>query len=163
MYKPSLDGSSPNAWSSSTGNLDVHYSSGPANRMFFFLSQGASSTSSSNYYSSYAPNGFTGIGPEKAIKIWYRALDVYMTSSTNYAGARTACINAAKDLYGAGGAEEAAVWNAFAAINVGSAWSGGTPDPTDTTAPTVSVSASGTSGTITFNASANDAKGVTKV
>lgn len=159
MYKPSLDGSSPDAWSTSLKNLDVHYSSGPANRMFFFLSQGASGTSSSSYYSSYTPSGFTGIGPAKAGKIWYRALATYMTSSTNYAGARTACINAAKDLYGAGGAEEAAVWNAFAAINVGSAWSGGT----DTTAPTVSVSASGTSGTITFNASASDAVGVTKV
>jgi len=169
MYKPSIDGSSPNAWSSTLKNLDVHYSSGPGNRMFFFLSQGASGSSSSDYYSSYTPSGFTGIGPAKAGKIWYRALDVYMTSSTNYAGARTACINAAKDLYGAGGAEEAAVWNAFAAINVGSAWSGGTTDPTDptdptdTTATTVSVSASGTSGTITFNASASDAKGVTKV
>jgi len=128
MYKPSLDGSSPNAWSSSTGGLDVHYSSGPANRMFFFLSQGASATSSSNYYSSYTPSGFTGIGPEKAIKIWYRALVTYMTSTTNYAGARTACISAVKDLYGAGGVEEQAVWNAFAAINVGSAWSG-TPTP----------------------------------
>lgn len=120
MYKPSLDGSSPNAWSSSTGSLDVHYSSGPANRMFFFLSQGASSTSSSNYYSSYAPNGFTGIGPEKAIKIWWRALSTYMTSTTNYAGARTACLNAATDLYGASSAEYAAVQNAFGAINVGS-------------------------------------------
>jgi len=139
MYKPSLDGSSPNAWSSSTGGLDVHYSSGPANRMFFFLSQGASATSSSNYYSSYTPSGFTGIGPEKAIKIWYRALVTYMTSSTNYAGARTACISAVKDLYGAGGVEEQAVWNAFAAINVGSAWSG---------TQTVAVSISPTTATV---------------
>ncbi len=120
MYKPSLDGSSPNAWSSSVGNLNVHYSSGPANRMFFFLSQGASSTSSSNYYSSYAPSGFTGIGPEKAIRIWYRALSTYMTSTTKYAGARTACLSAATDLYGASSAEYAAVQNAFGAINVGS-------------------------------------------
>jgi len=120
MYKPSLDGSSKDAWSSTLGNLDVHYSSGPANRMFFFLSQGASSSSTSNYYSSYAASGFTGIGPEKAIKIWYRALTTYMTSSTNYASARTACLSAASDLYGTTGAEYAAVQNAFGAINVGS-------------------------------------------
>jgi Zn-dependent metalloprotease len=149
MYKPSLDGSSPNAWSSTVGNLDVHYSSGPANRMFFFLSQGASATSSSNYYSSYTPNGFTGIGPEKAIKIWYRALTTYFTSSTNYASARTGAISAAKDLYGAGGAEEQAVWNAFAAINVGSAWTQVTETtPTISTQP-ASVSV-GTGATATF-------------
>jgi Zn-dependent metalloprotease len=161
MYKPSKDGSSKDAWSSTLGSLDVHYSSGPANRMFFFLSQGASATSTSDYYSSYTSAGFTGIGPEKATKIWYRALSVYMTASTNYAAARTACISAVKDLYGAGGAEEQAVWNAFAAINVGSKWSGGTT--TDTTAPTASATESGTSGTITFSATATDNVGVTKV
>ncbi|MBS1785219.1 MAG: M4 family metallopeptidase [Acidobacteria bacterium] len=162
MYKPSLDGGSKDAWSSTLGNLDVHYSSGPNNRMFFFLSQGASSTSSSNYYSSYTPSGFTGIGPAKAAQIWYRALTVYLTASSKYTNARTAVINAAKDLYGAGGAEEAAAWNAYAAINVGSAWSGGGGGG-DTTAPTVSASESGTSGTITFSASASDNVGVTKV
>ena len=44
----------------------------------------------------------TGIGAAAAAKIWFRALDVYMTSSTNYAGARTATLNAARDLYGNG-------------------------------------------------------------
>ena len=161
MYKPSLDGGSKDAWSSTLGSLDVHYSSGPNNRMFFFLSQGASATSTSNYYSSYTPAGFTGIGPAKSAQIWYRALTVYLTSSSNYASARTACISAVKDLYGAGGAEEAAVWNAYAAINVGAKWSGGTS--TDTTAPTVSATESGTSGTITFSATASDNVGVTKV
>jgi Zn-dependent metalloprotease len=142
MYKPSKDGRSPDAWSSTVGSLDVHFSSGPNNRMFFFLSQGANGTSSSDYYSSYTPSGFTGIGPAKAAQIWYRALTVYLTSTSNYAAARTACINAAKDLYGAGGAEEAAVWNAYAAINVGSAWSG--------TANTVMASITTPSGNVTI-------------
>ncbi|MBK8727707.1 MAG: M4 family metallopeptidase [Holophagaceae bacterium] len=70
----------------------------------------------------------SGIGMDKAAKIWYRALSTYLTSSSNYSAARTAAISSAKDLYGAGGAEEQAVWNAFAAINVGSPW-GGTPPP----------------------------------
>ncbi|MFN8010731.1 MAG: M4 family metallopeptidase [Holophagaceae bacterium] len=155
MFKPSKDGASPDAWSSSIGTKDVHYSSGPNNRMFFFLSQGASATSSSDYYSSYTPSGFTGIGLEKAVRIWYRALANYLTSSSNYAAARAACISAAKDLYGAGGAEEAAVWNAYAAINVGSAWTGGATAPSITSQPssvtvtapataTFSVTASGT-------------------
>jgi Zn-dependent metalloprotease len=51
-------------------------------------------------------------------KIWYRALTVYMTSSTNYAGARTATLNAAKDLYGAGSTEYNAVAAAWSAVSV---------------------------------------------
>ena len=43
-----------------------------------------------------------------------------MTTTTNYTGARTACLSAATDLYGASSAEYAAVQNAFGAINVGS-------------------------------------------
>ncbi|MBP1772755.1 MAG: hypothetical protein H6P99_1918 [Holophagaceae bacterium] len=119
MYKPSLDGSSPNAWSSSLKRLDVHYSSGPMNRCFYFLSQGASNVSTSNFYSSYLPGGMTGIGNDKAAHIVYKALTAYMTSSTNYAGAKTACLNAAVALgYPAGSAEYTAVVNAFKAINV---------------------------------------------
>jgi len=158
MYKPSLDGSSPDAWSSTIGSLDVHYSSGPMNRCFYFLSQGA--TTSGNTSTTYLPSGMTGIGNDAAARIWFRALSVYMTSSTNYAGARTAAISAAKDLYGAGSAQEQAVWNAFHGINVGAAWTSGS---SDTTAPTVSATESGTSGTITFSATASDNVGVTKV
>ena len=59
-----------------------------------------------------------GIGREAAGKIWYRALTVYMTASTNYAAARTATLNAATDLYGAGSAQYNAVDAAWAAVNV---------------------------------------------
>lgn len=117
MYKPSLDGASRDAWSSSLGSLDVHYSSGPMNRCFYFLSQGASSSSTSKYYSSYLPGGMTGIGNTAAAKIVYRALTVYMTSTTNYSGAKTACLNAATDLYGSTSTQRTAVTNAFKAIN----------------------------------------------
>ncbi|HEY3272021.1 MAG TPA: M4 family metallopeptidase [Geothrix sp.] len=157
MYKPSLDGSSPDAWSSTIGSLDVHYSSGPMNRCFYFLSQGATTTG--NTSTTYLPNGMTGIGNDKAAAIWYRALTVYLTSSSNYASARAAAISAAKDLYTAGSPEEQAVWNAFHGINVGAAWT----SSTDTIPPTVSASESGTSGTITFSATASDNVGVTKV
>ena len=134
MYKPSKDGSSKDAWSSTLGNLDVHYSSGPMNRAFYFLSQGASSTSSSDFYSSYLPAGMTGVGNDHAARIGFRALTVYETSSTNYAGARDAYLKAATDLYGATSADYAAVQNAFAAINVGSAAGGGTGGGTGGTA-----------------------------
>ena len=115
MYKPSLDGASPDAWSKTLRNLDVHYSSGPMNRCFYFLSQG---TGTGNYASSYLPGGMTGIGNDKAAKIVYTALRDYMTSSTNYAGAKTACLSAATALgYASGSTEYTAVVNAFKAIN----------------------------------------------
>jgi hypothetical protein len=119
MDRPSRDGASRDAWSSTLGSLDVHFSSGPMNRAFYFLSQGAGTTAGANNYSSYLPCGMTGIGNDHAARIAYRALAQYMTSNTNYAGARTAFLNAATALYGASSADYAAVVNAFAAINVG--------------------------------------------
>ncbi len=143
MNKPSLDGTSPDAWSSTIGNLDVHYSSGPGNREFFFLSQGA--TTSGNNSTTLLPTGMTGVGNDHATRIHYRAMTTYYTSGTNYAAARTAHINAAKDLYGAGSAEEAAVWNSFHGINVGAAWTGTATAPAITTQPAnVTVSAPAT-------------------
>ena len=41
-----------------------------------------------------------------------------MTSNTNYSGARTATLNAAKDLYGTGSAQYAAVGTAWSAVSV---------------------------------------------
>lgn len=119
MYKPSKDGSSPDFWSSTLGNIDVHYSSGPANRMFYFLSQG--STASGDTYSSklnpaYGP--MTGIGIHKAATIWFKALTTKMTSGTKYATAYTACKSVAEQLYGVGSPEAVAVTRAFAAIAV---------------------------------------------
>ncbi len=158
MYKPSLDGASPDAWSSSVGGLDVHYSSGPMNRCFYFLSAGATTTG--NTSTTLLPAGMTGIGNDNAAAIWFRALTTYLTSSSNYAAARTASISAAKDLFGAGSAQEQAVWNAFHGINVGAAW---TTAGGDTTAPTATASEAGTTGTITLSATASDNVGVTKV
>lgn len=131
MYKPSKDGSSKDAWYSGLGSIDVHYSSGPSNRMFYFLSQGASSTAGSDFYSSYRTCGMTGIGNDDAARIAYRALSAYMTSNTNYAGARTAYLNAAGALYGTSSTQYAAVQNAFNAINVGAGATdcGGSPPP----------------------------------
>ena len=129
MYKPSLDGQSPDAWYDGIENLDVHNSSGPMNRCFYFLSQGASPKAGSDTHSDHLPAGMKGLGNDKAARIWFRAMVSYMTSMTDYAQARQACLRAVKDLYGAGGAEEQAVWNAFHGINVGEAWpTGGAAD-----------------------------------
>ncbi|MFJ9347282.1 M4 family metallopeptidase [Streptomyces sp. NPDC101237] len=121
MDKPSKDGSSADYWSSSVGNLDVHYSSGVANHFAYLLAEGSGpKTVNGVSYDSPTYNGstVTGIGHDKLGAIWYRALTVYMTSSTNYAGARTATLNAAKDLYGAGSTEYNAVAAAWSAVNV---------------------------------------------
>ncbi|MFD9746657.1 M4 family metallopeptidase [[Kitasatospora] papulosa] len=123
MDKPSKDGNSVDSWYSGLGNLDVHYSSGPANHMFYLLSEGSGSKTINGvtYNSPTADSvAVTGIGRDAALKIWYKALTTYMTSSTNYAGARTAALNAASALYGTNSAQYAAVGNAFAGINVGS-------------------------------------------
>ncbi|MEU0059716.1 M4 family metallopeptidase, partial [Streptomyces sp. NPDC006334] len=121
MDKPSKDGSSADYWSSSVGGLDVHYSSGVANHFAYLLAEGSGAkTVNGVSYNSPTSNGstVTGIGRDKLGKIWYRALTVYMTSSTNYAGARTATLNAARDLYGAGSTEYKAVAAAWSAVNV---------------------------------------------
>ncbi len=122
MDNPIADGSSPNCYSSNTKNLDVHYSSGVGNHFFYLLAEGSGAkTIGGVAHSSPTCNGstVTGIGRDAAAKIWYRALTVYMTSSTNYAGARTATLNAARDLYGAGSVQQNTVAAAWSAVSVG--------------------------------------------
>ncbi|MGW7279368.1 M4 family metallopeptidase [Streptomyces sp. NPDC054844] len=122
MDRPSRDGSSADCWSTSAGDLDVHYSSGIANHFAYLLAEGSGTkTVGGVNYDSPTCDGSTvaGIGRDKLGDIWYRALTVYMTSSTDYAGARTATLSAAEDLYGADSAEYAAVGAAWSAVNVG--------------------------------------------
>ncbi|MGW3101601.1 M4 family metallopeptidase [Streptomyces sp. NPDC001100] len=121
MDQPSKDGGSANYWSSSVGNLDVHYSSGVANHFFYLLSEGSGSkTINGVTYNSPTYNGATlaGIGRAKALQIWYKALTTYFTSTTNYKSARTGTLSAAAALYGTGSAEYAAVAATWTAVNV---------------------------------------------
>ncbi|MEU7135473.1 M4 family metallopeptidase [Streptomyces sp. NPDC046261] len=121
MDKPSKDGSSRDYWSSSLGNVDVHYSSGPANHFYYLLSEGSGSKviGGVTYNSpTYNNSKVAGIGRDKATKIWYKALTTYFTSTTNYKAARTGTLKATADLYGATSAEYKAVNAAWAAINV---------------------------------------------
>ncbi|MGW3044235.1 M4 family metallopeptidase, partial [Kitasatospora sp. NPDC001159] len=123
MDKPSKDGQSADSWYSGVGNLDVHYSSGVANHFFYLLAEGSGAKVINGVsYNSPTVNNITvtGIGRDKAEQVWYKALTAYMTSTTDYAAARTATLNAATDLYGANSAEYNAVATAWAAVNVGS-------------------------------------------
>ncbi|MEI7034767.1 M4 family metallopeptidase [Streptomyces pratensis] len=132
MDKPSRDGSSKDYWYSGIGNVDVHYSSGPANHWFYLLSEGSGAkTVNGVAYDSPTSDGLpvTGIGREKAMQIWFKALTTKFTSTTNYAAARTGTLAVAGELYGATSPEYAAVAHAWAGVNVGSRPGGGDPDP----------------------------------
>ncbi|MGA5039621.1 M4 family metallopeptidase [Streptomyces capoamus] len=167
MDKPSKDGGSADSWYSGVGNLDVHYSSGPANHMFYLLSEGSGTKVINGVtYNSPTSDGVavTGIGRDAALKIWYKALTSYMTSSTNYAGARTAALNAAAALYGTNSTQYAGVGNAFAGINVGghinppssgvTVTNPGSQSATVGTAVSLQIQASSTnSGALTYSAS----------
>jgi Zn-dependent metalloprotease len=122
MYKPSKDGASPDAWSTTIKRLDVHLNSGPNNRMFYFLSQGSNAAKGSDFFSKYltrTPAAMSGIGTDKAFRIWFKAATTKFTSTTNYADARAKVLAAAQELYGIGSKEAIAVQRAYAAINVG--------------------------------------------
>ncbi|MDX2540315.1 M4 family metallopeptidase [Streptomyces sp. WI04-05B] len=166
MDKPSKDGGSADSWYSGVGNLDVHYSSGPANHMFYLLSEGSGSkTINGVTYNSSTSDGVAvaGIGRAAALQIWYKALTTYMTSSTTYAQARTAALNAAASLYGSSSTQYAGVGNAFAGINVGShitvpttgvsVTNPGSQSSTVGTAVSLAITASSTnSGSLTYSA-----------
>lgn len=125
------DMSNPNAYSQPdtykgtfwvTGGADnggVHTNSGVGNYMFYLLVTGGSGTNDNG-------NAFTvqGIGLSEADQILYRTETVYLTANSQYADWRTACINAATDLYGATSNEVNQVENAWYAVGIGAAGGG---------------------------------------
>lgn len=65
------------------------------------------------------------IGMEKAARIAYRALTVYLGPSSGFAQSRSATIQSAIDLYGSCSTEEAAVTRAWYAVGVGAEYAAG--------------------------------------
>ncbi|MGA3523610.1 M4 family metallopeptidase [Melissospora conviva] len=156
MYNPSLDGSSHSCWSTTTKNVNVHYSSGPANHFFFNLAEGTGATPYGTSPICGSAPAVTPIGRDKAAKIWFRALDVYFTSNTSYVNtsnpantSRAYTLRAATDLYGACSTEYKAVQAAWTAVNVAG------NDATCSTGNDFSVAASPTSGSVTAGGSAS--------
>ena len=95
----------------------VHTNSGVLNHWFYLSVAGGSGTNDvGNAYN------VAGIGMSKSAAISYRAINVYLTANSTYADARIAMIQSATDLYGAGGAEEQGVTNAWHAVGVGAAY-----------------------------------------
>ena len=98
-------------------NGGVHTNSGVLNFWYYLLSQGGSGTNDKgNTYS------VTGISIDSAAKVAFRALTVYLTSSSNFADMRFYGIQAAIDLFGPCSPQVAATTNAFYAIGLGSAY-----------------------------------------
>ena len=98
----------------------VHTNSGVLNYWFYLSVVGGNGTNDIGNAFSVA-----GIGMTKSAAIAYRTLNNYLSANSTFANARTGAIQAAIDLYGAGGAEEQAVTNAWHAVGVGAAYGGG--------------------------------------
>ena len=113
----------------------VHTNSGVLNYWFYLLVNGGSGTN--DIGSTYT---VSGLGIDKSGDIAYRMESLYLTSTSDFAAARDAAIQAAADLYGYCSAEEEAVTNAFYAVGVGASYSGQNPSITvDVTDQTVCV------------------------
>lgn len=140
--------------SNQTDQCGVHTNSGVLNYWFYLLVTGGSGTNDlGNAYS------LSGIGMENAAKIAYRAMSVIITNQeANYAVARSATIQAAKDLFGAGSCQEIAVTAAWYAVGVGSSYPANLTISGATTAcsgQTYSTGDSGTTWSVTTLAGSN--------
>jgi Zn-dependent metalloprotease len=103
-----LSGELPSKWND---NCYVHTNSGIPNNAFYLLAQGGTHSRGGS---------MTGIGADRAAEIWFEALtDPYTLEATDFAGARTATLNAANAIYWVGSAESVAVENAWCLVGVG--------------------------------------------
>jgi len=110
-----------NKWYTGTGdNGGVHYNSGVQNYWYYLLAQGASGTNEKGWNFSIG-----SLGLAKASKIAYRNLSVYLTSSSQYADARTFSILSTADLYGQCSNEVVQVTNAWWVCGVGNKYDSG--------------------------------------
>ena len=128
MNDPVADGSSydyyPTRYTGTGDNGGVHLNSGIANLAWKLMVTGGTHPRGKTTVSVPALSATAMTSIDMAAKIWYRALTVYMTSSTNFQGARTATAQAATDLYGATAA--ATVHKGWDAVGVPGTPGGGT-------------------------------------
>lgn len=127
MYNPSAVGD-PNCYSSSITNAEVHEAAGPGNHWFYLLAEGTNPASGPTSPTCNSTT-LSGIGIQKAGKIFYNAM-LMKTTSSSYLKYRTWTLTAAKNLYPGSCAEFNAVKAAWNAVSVPAQ----TADPTCTTA-----------------------------
>lgn len=87
----------------------IHHNNGVLNKAFYLLAEGGTH---------HKGGSMVGITQAKAAQIYYRALTTYMTSTTNFSGAREATLRAAKALYGANTPEQKAVDQSWTMVGV---------------------------------------------
>jgi len=128
MANPTQDGSSkdyyPTRYTGTSDNGGVHWNSGIANLAFKLLSTGGT------HPRAVTTVNVTGIGVQKAGKIFYEANANCLTASSNFAAAKTCTEQKAEQFYGA--AEKASTTAAWEAVGVGGTV---TPPPPTCTAP----------------------------
>jgi vibriolysin len=104
MNNPTADGSSkdwyPSRYIGSADNGGVHSNSGIANLAYYLMVVGGTHPRSMSSVVVPALSATASTSLDMGQRIWYRALTVYMTSSTNFQAARNATAQAAADLYG---------------------------------------------------------------
>ncbi|WP_436493787.1 M4 family metallopeptidase [Actinokineospora sp. HUAS TT18] len=158
MDDPTKDGRSKGCWYSGVGGIDVHLSSGIGNKFFYILAAGSGQSSWGNAPTCNGAPAVAGIGNDKAGKIWYRALSTYMTSNTNYSGARTATLKAAKDLYTATECNRVnAAWAAVAVTGAAFDCGSTTPGAPTVTSPGNQTGTVGTAVNLTNSATGGTA------
>lgn len=97
----------------SSDNGGVHTNSGIANHAFYLSIEGGI-----NRVSNLGVQGVGAANREQIERVFYRAFTQLMTANSNFAVARAATIQAARDLYGVGSAPERAVMQAWTAVGV---------------------------------------------
>lgn len=85
-------------------------------KWFYLISEGITGTATNGNGNTYGP--IQPIGIEKAADILYLAMAAYFTSTIDFADARQATLQAAKDLYGVCSQEAAIVAEAWNAVDV---------------------------------------------
>ncbi|MBN8469436.1 M4 family metallopeptidase [Corallococcus exiguus] len=111
MNDPTKDGYSIDNYKNFPKMTEVHGSSGIANNAFFLVTEGGKNKTSGIEVKD-------GIGMDKSLKIFGRALTTYMTPQTNFSEARAATIKAATDLYGKDSTEAKKIAEAWTAVGV---------------------------------------------
>ena len=116
MANPGLFGDPDHYSRRYTGTEDsggIHINSGIPNQAFFLAIEGGT-----NRTSGLTVQGVGAANREQIEKVFFRAFTLLMPSNSSFTTARAATIQAARDLYGAGGAVERAVTQAWTAVGV---------------------------------------------
>ena len=102
-----------NRFTGSEDNGGVHINSGIVNNAFYLAIEGGK-----NRTSGLAVQGVGAANREQIENVFYRAFVFMLPSNATFSAARSATIQAARDLYGSGSASEQAVRQAWTAVGV---------------------------------------------